>query len=299
MVARQSDTDFVPGTRYEYSNGGYLLLSEVVARASGMAFARYVDRAILAPLRMTRSFVLDGARPTDADVARGYVPQGGHYALRDSYPLYGGAGGVMTTINDIGRYHRDVTVDRKVWTPAVAAILEAPGRLTDGQPVAMTEVDAVYGGGLMLHGRWIEHGGDAEGFKAEYARLRDRPFGIAVFCNRGDVVPVDKADAMLRVVAGDIPVLRSPATPPAWANGRFASADLPARYILSTTDGRMIITRMPDRPGIAASAPITLKRAIDGTFVSDDGRMRIVESGDGFMIDNWRASGMRFHRLAD
>ena len=39
-----------PGTEYEYSNYGFAILGQVVQRASGMAYADYVRKAILEPL---------------------------------------------------------------------------------------------------------------------------------------------------------------------------------------------------------------------------------------------------------
>lgn len=41
-----------PGTRYAYSDLGYILLGEVIARASGLALDEYVKAMILAPLGM-------------------------------------------------------------------------------------------------------------------------------------------------------------------------------------------------------------------------------------------------------
>ena len=41
-VFQQRDTKFKPGTAYDYTNGGYLLLSEVVERVSGEKFETYV-----------------------------------------------------------------------------------------------------------------------------------------------------------------------------------------------------------------------------------------------------------------
>src|SRR3546814_7939376 len=50
LLLAQRDTNFTPGTQYSYSNGGYLLLAEIVERVSGMAFADYAQRHILKPL---------------------------------------------------------------------------------------------------------------------------------------------------------------------------------------------------------------------------------------------------------
>jgi len=59
-LATHPDLAFVPGTASRYSNTNYVLLSEIVARSSGMPFALYVSCNIFDPLELTSSFV-DGA----------------------------------------------------------------------------------------------------------------------------------------------------------------------------------------------------------------------------------------------
>ena len=44
-----------PGEKFQYSNGGYMLLAQVVAKASGMDFQRFLEENIFAPLGMTHS----------------------------------------------------------------------------------------------------------------------------------------------------------------------------------------------------------------------------------------------------
>ena len=46
--------DFDPGSRFAYSNFGYLLLGRVVEAASGSGYEEYVRREVLAPLGVTR-----------------------------------------------------------------------------------------------------------------------------------------------------------------------------------------------------------------------------------------------------
>ncbi|MBD2869340.1 serine hydrolase domain-containing protein [Paenibacillus arenilitoris] len=45
-----------PGEQWSYSSAGFALLGEIVARASGMPFERYVMEQIVRPLGMTRTF---------------------------------------------------------------------------------------------------------------------------------------------------------------------------------------------------------------------------------------------------
>ncbi|MEU9506063.1 serine hydrolase domain-containing protein [Micromonospora sp. NPDC048170] len=46
--------DFAPGTRYAYSNYGYLLLGRIVEKVSGTSYESYVKQKLLAPVGITR-----------------------------------------------------------------------------------------------------------------------------------------------------------------------------------------------------------------------------------------------------
>ena len=48
-----SELQFEPGTQYQYSNGGYAILAEVIEKISGSAYQDYLNEYIFQPLRMT------------------------------------------------------------------------------------------------------------------------------------------------------------------------------------------------------------------------------------------------------
>jgi len=70
--ARKLPLDFPPGTQFNYSKTGYILLSDIVEKASGMPFARYIEKELLRPAGMTRSGVIDSQR-LPAELALGYT----------------------------------------------------------------------------------------------------------------------------------------------------------------------------------------------------------------------------------
>ncbi|MGV0791131.1 serine hydrolase domain-containing protein [Mycolicibacterium sp. XJ1819] len=55
------DTMAEPGKRRVYSNYGFRVLAETIARASGIEFGRYLSEAVFQPLEMTGSALEDGA----------------------------------------------------------------------------------------------------------------------------------------------------------------------------------------------------------------------------------------------
>jgi CubicO group peptidase (beta-lactamase class C family) len=47
LLFRQKELNFEPGSRHLYSNRGYTLLAEIVARVSGMPFPQFAEERIL------------------------------------------------------------------------------------------------------------------------------------------------------------------------------------------------------------------------------------------------------------
>lgn len=94
-----------PGEEYAYSNLGYGVLGEVIARASGATYREYLDREILDPLGMTESLVHPS--PGD-DTAWGHGPlredgsraNAGFWELNFATP----AGGMASSVEDLARF---------------------------------------------------------------------------------------------------------------------------------------------------------------------------------------------------
>ena len=124
---------FEPGSKWEYSNYGFILLGRVVERVSGMSYYDYVAKNIFAPAGMTSS----GSEPEDSvvkDRAVGYTRGGGGSDWRpntETLPWRGtSAGGGYSTVGDLLRFadalrahkllderHTDLLTTGKVQTP--------------------------------------------------------------------------------------------------------------------------------------------------------------------------------------
>ena len=72
LLARYHRLTFEPGSRYAYSNLGYLVLGQVIERTSGQRYTDYIQQHILEVLNMRLTgFSYEHLR--DQDVATGYV----------------------------------------------------------------------------------------------------------------------------------------------------------------------------------------------------------------------------------
>jgi CubicO group peptidase (beta-lactamase class C family) len=308
LLYLQKRPNFTPGTRYSYSNGGYLLLAEVIERASGMPFQDYVRQTILDPLGMSHSFFL-ATLPAPGIMAHGYVPSAEGFVVRDTYPDFGGSGGLVTTLDDMAKYDRDVVVSRKVFTPAVEKILTEAGRFNDGTIVTPPGTEEAYAGGVMIGQhrglKVIEHGGAAEGFLAHFIRIPDRGLEVVVLCNRGDVRPDAIADRLIEAVEGPIlaplpprsPVRRAPPPSGPLAPGRYVSDELAATWQVDVRDGVITAVVSSDWPTRKRPAP-TFKfiRTGSGGFSADGVALVADADGEGFTLDTGRSSGIVFKR---
>jgi len=293
VMFRQKGTNFTPGTSWTYSNGGYLLLAEIVERVSGKPFADYVSTAILKPLGMKSSYFMNDAEPT-GKLAHGYNPKDGGFVIRDTYPRFSGSGGLMVSINDLAKFDQDIEVGHKVWTPAVQAIMLKPGTFTNGKPAGRGMGNQAYGGGLMIGERrgqtFVEHGGGAEAFRNQYERLPERRLGVAVFCNRGDWNPVAKADEVIKLIEGDI--LTAEVKPN--VAGRYTSPELQTSYDLKLDGAKL--TAAISSPYTKAGVPLVLERGGDGVFRSDEGSLTFDPDGKGFTLSTGRVTAVHFDR---
>ncbi len=90
--------EFAAGTRFKYSNTGYVLLAMLVERVSGLPFETFVHEKIFTPLGLNQSVVADPSRPFIPSRAVGYWPNGNlhDYNLRTM-----GDGGIFSSLNDM------------------------------------------------------------------------------------------------------------------------------------------------------------------------------------------------------
>lgn len=94
-----------PGMAYEYSNYGFAILGQIVARVSGRSYESYIEREILQPLGMT-STTLEATRVPAAQLAHGYRREDNAWKEEPQLPhgAFGAMGGMLTSLRDLSKY---------------------------------------------------------------------------------------------------------------------------------------------------------------------------------------------------
>jgi CubicO group peptidase (beta-lactamase class C family) len=95
-----------PGTRFAYSNYGYLILGHVVERATGRTWEELIRREVFAPLRMSGCGFGPTATAAHPDGAWGHDVKDGAYVPteEDNPPLIGPAGTVHCSLGDWAKF---------------------------------------------------------------------------------------------------------------------------------------------------------------------------------------------------
>lgn len=194
LLKQAKTTKFAPGTKWDYSNSGYVVLGLVVARVSGESFPAFLHDRIFAPLGMANTVAYVRGTSQVPQRAFGHTKKGKAWEQTDQSPTSAtlGDGGVYSSIADLSKWddalREHTLLNEKEMQPAITPVVVPDNsvRGPDGSP-------AEYGFGWFLnpykqhHRMW--HYGETMGFRTNVQRFANDELTIIVLCNRTDVDP--------------------------------------------------------------------------------------------------------------
>jgi D-alanyl-D-alanine carboxypeptidase len=173
------DVLFEPGSRWQYSNYGMLLLGVVIERVSGMSYYDYVAQNIFKPAGMTRS----GSEPESEDVqgrSIGYTraPGGTEWLPNtDTLPYRGtSAGGGYSTVGDLVKF-ADALLGHKLLDVGHTQLLITGKTGTPNYAYGFEDARNPDGWGA------VGHGGGAPGMNGELRIFPASGHVVAVLAN--------------------------------------------------------------------------------------------------------------------
>lgn len=114
---------FEPGTKFVYTNGGYMVLALVAERASERSYHELIDELVVRPAGLTgTAFLRSDELPGDA--ALGYLYETGLRSNVFHLPVLGnGDGGIYTTLDDVDAFWGALFGGRIVSAETVAEMI--------------------------------------------------------------------------------------------------------------------------------------------------------------------------------
>lgn len=156
--------EFKPGSRYDYSNSGYVLLSYIIQKVSGVSYDNFLKENIFKPLGMDDTGY-DSSTPIIKNRAKGYcISSGGliNASFFDRSNLIG-ADGLYSTVEDLYTWDRALYTEKLVNNKTL-------GRIFTAYPPADT-----YGYGWTVNKNEISHYGLMDGyFTCIYRDISDK-----------------------------------------------------------------------------------------------------------------------------
>jgi CubicO group peptidase (beta-lactamase class C family) len=218
LMKQQKSTKFAPGTHWEYSNSGYVVLGMVVQKISSKPFAQFLHDRIFAPLHMDGTLAYEKpVREHERDVpaedkdapatsapeliphrAFGHTQKNGRWIQNDqsgtSVTL--GDGGIYSSLNDLTKWdaalRNHTLLSESEMQPALT-----PVKVGDNSVRGPDNEPAAYGFGWYLNPykshRRMWHYGETVGFRTNIERFVDDVLTIIVLCNRDDINPSQPA----------------------------------------------------------------------------------------------------------
>ena len=209
LLKQQTRGRFAPGTRWAYSNSGYVLLGLIVAKISGEPFGRFLHDRIFLPLHMSNTLAYVKGKNVVPNRAYGHTRGGDKFTETDQSPTSAtlGDGGIYSNLTDLAKWDQALEnhtlLSEQEMKPALMPIKLANGsqphwpagersddNLNPGEPVW-------YGFGWFLnpfedHTR-MWHYGSTMGFRTAIERFTESKLTIVILCNRTDLNPAELA----------------------------------------------------------------------------------------------------------
>lgn len=208
---------FKPGTKWDYCNTNFMLLTRIVEAVSGQPFSEFAQNRLFVPLGMTHTIVNDDATTVIPNRVTPYNER--TKAMVDAYrkegiavkygngwiqhprnsPHYGGSG-INTTVNDLAKWESNFFSKRF----GGERFYELMHRTQHFQHNMDNQAFGLYRGNYKSHEYWAWEGGDS-GISTQVIRFPKEKIAIIVLSNIGNGNAAEKANQIAdKLIAGKL-----------------------------------------------------------------------------------------------
>ena len=310
LIVRQTELNFDPGTEYLYSNSGYVILAEIVKRATGRSLREYADEKIFQPLGMMDTHFHDDRAHVVTDRVLSYDEreEGGwatNYLMNFDKV---GDGGLYSTIEDLARW------DSAFYGDVLGIANFADKMYRRGVLAGGDTIDYARGLGVGVRRGLprVAHGGGMMAFRTMLARYPDQRTTVITLCNQGSANSGALSAAVEDIVLEaefleDSPPIQSQSGPEDGEDdhdivpqavletlaGAYASEELGSTWVLEASMGELIL-RHPGADSLNLTADSETVFSGSGLVLS------FVREGDqavAFVLQAGRVQNLRFNRV--
>lgn len=181
-LLREKPLDFPPGSKWNYSNSGYILLGAIIEKAAGVPYEEFLRKQIFIPTGMTSTGYDHGGE----DVAVSYESSGVK-ADSSAMPSFFSAGALYSTAEDLSRWDQALSTDALIPMPSIDTMFTPHASFFDEG-----ENHVSYGYGWMLasiSGRMSQfHFGVSPGISTVIARFPKDKVTIIILSNMSTTI---------------------------------------------------------------------------------------------------------------
>jgi D-alanyl-D-alanine carboxypeptidase len=172
--------DTAPGTKWSYSNAGFMLLGYAIESITGRPYAEFIQNEFALPLGLLDTGLCGSS---GLPLPRGYGLVGGGWQLL--LPLHPtvvmSSGGLCSTASDLARWSHLIARGYGM-LPASYAAMTTPARLADNTLVPNGYAFGVHVQAFKGH-PLVWHNGAIDGFQSWLLYLSDQDLAVAVITN--------------------------------------------------------------------------------------------------------------------
>jgi CubicO group peptidase (beta-lactamase class C family) len=307
-IARQKGLNFKPGEKFLYSNSNYVLMAEIVRRASGKSLREFADENIFRPLGMANTHFNDDRAAVVKNRVVSYAPiNGGRFRQFIKTIEAMGDGNLLTSVEDLAKWDQNF-YDNKVGGEGFSQQMLTRSKLNNGE-----EISYAFGLGTDEYKglKAVAHGGGFMGFRTEMIRFPEQRFTVICLCNVGETNPGALARQVADIYLADQikPAEAKSNNPPAASRtqtsltltaeqlseyaGAYYSEELDATFRFVIEDGMLLIkARNAPRVGLVSHAKDEFRRFGQSFSFARNDQKQIT----GFALSGGRAIGIQFVR---
>lgn len=185
--------DFEPGTKFRYTNSGYILLGLIIEKVSGLSFEEYVNTMIIEPLELTNTGIIDNKKMVSG-LASGYSSNLRTTVKAEYINYYQpfSSGNMYSTVSDLWKFTKAV-MNSKLLSAEKTKLIFETGLGGYGYGWGIRDYDSTLAFG---------HLGAMNGFVGGITYIPDSDYFIAFLTNDDNTQRYTVAENLAKIVVG-------------------------------------------------------------------------------------------------